>query len=148
MSFLQGQPVFAVALCISAALFAADAPPAAAAMNSASALANFRAIDTDRDAKLDRHELTVAAAKDFDRLDVDHDGYLTATELRRTRSKMLLLPFPGRFASAAAFATADTDRDDNIDKHEYEAAVVKAYLSCDSNHDGTIEVSDLRRCGR
>jgi Ca2+-binding EF-hand superfamily protein len=124
-------------------------PPsiASAQGNAANAIAGFHAIDTDGDAKLDRRELTAAAGRDFDRLDLDRDDFLTRSELAKTRSTSLLLPFPGRFGSAAAFAAADTDRDGKIDKHEYEAAVVRAYLACDRNHDGTIELSDLRHCG-
>jgi len=114
--------------------------------NAASATAGFHAIDTDGDAKLDRAELTAAAGRDFGRLDVDGDGFLTRAELAKTRSTSLLLPFPGRFSSAAAFSAADTDGDGKIDKREYEAAVVRAYLACDRNHDGTLEVSDLRHC--
>jgi Ca2+-binding EF-hand superfamily protein len=108
--------------------------------------ANFRAIDTDRDSKLDRTELRAAAGRDFDTLDVDRDGFLTGDELAKTRRKTLLLPFPGRFASAAAFTAADTDRDRKIDKGEYTTAVVRAYMRCDRNRDGTIEISDLRTC--
>jgi len=108
--------------------------------------ANFHAIDTDGDAKLDRSELSAAAGRDFARLDADRDGYLTRGELAKTRSTSLYLPFPGRFSSAAAFSAADTDGDGKIDKREYEAAVVRAYLACDRNHDGTLEVSDLRHC--
>jgi hypothetical protein len=130
---------------IAVCAFAAGAP-ANAQLHTQSAISSFHTIDTDGDAKLDRRELTAAAGRDFDTLDVDRDGYLTGSELTRTRDKRLLLPFPGRFASAAAFAAADTDRDQKIDKHEYEVAVVKAYMRCDRNRDGTIEISDLRTC--
>ena len=109
-------------------------------------IADFRTIDTDRDAKLDRHELLAAASRDFDRLDVDRDGYLTRGEIKRTHSASLLLPLPGRLSSVRTFAAADTDHDEKIDRHEYEVAIVNAYMTCDRNHDGTIKVSDLRHC--
>jgi Ca2+-binding EF-hand superfamily protein len=133
-------------LAMIAVSVAAVGARASAQPHTQSAISSFHAIDTDRDAKLDRRELTAAAGRDFDKLDVDRDGYLTGSELTRTRDKRLFLPFPGRFASAAAFAAADTDRDRKIDKHEYEVAVVKAYMRCDRNRDGTIEISDLRTC--
>ncbi len=135
--------VLAVAAALCSGLTASIAQ-----VQGASAITNFRAIDTDGDAKLNRAELTAAADRDFARLDVDHDGYLTRGELTRTGSKTLLLPFPGRFSSQAAFSAADTDHDRKIDRHEYESAVVGSYMRCDRNHDNTIELSDLRRCGR
>jgi Ca2+-binding EF-hand superfamily protein len=135
--------------CLTVAICAAAFPLVTfAQMNTATATANFHSIDTDHDAKLDRHELLTAAGRDFDRLDIDHDGYLTHRELYETRNRSLLLPFPGRFESSAAFAAADTDRDMKIDKHEYETAVVEAYMKCDRNRDETIELSDLRHCSR
>ena len=73
---------------------------------------------------------------------------MTAAELANARSDKLLLPFPGRFSTAAAFAAVDTDHDRKISEQEYETAVVRAYLACDANHDGTIELSDLRRCSK
>ncbi len=121
---------------------AADSAPA----QTQRAMSAFGAIDSDHDSKLDRGELAAAAGKDFDRLDVDRDGYLTRDELARTRSKTLLLPFPGRLSTAAAFAAADTDHDRKIDKREYQRAVVAAYMRCDRNRDGTIELSDLNHC--
>jgi hypothetical protein len=119
---------------------------AVAQPNAKSAMSNFRTIDTDGDAKLDRRELAAAARRDFDRLDIDRDGYLTRGELAQTRGKTLLLPFPGRLSTQNAFMAADTDHDRKIDRHEYEIAVVRAYMRCDRNRDSTIEVSDLRHC--
>jgi Ca2+-binding EF-hand superfamily protein len=130
-----------------AAAFAALLPVASTAQApSSSAMSGFRTIDSDHDLKLDKRELTAAAGRDFDRLDIDHDGYLTSAELKRTRDTKLLLPLPGRLSSASAFAAADTDRDNKIDKREYTHAIVQAYLACDRNADGTIEMSDLKRC--
>ncbi len=117
-------------------------------MNTSAATRSFATIDTDGDGKLNRVELNAAAGRDFDRLDVDHDHYLTASELKAAHDVKLLLPLPGRLESPAAFMAADSDHDAKIDKHEYQAAIVRAYLKCDANRDGTIELSDLRRCSR
>jgi Ca2+-binding EF-hand superfamily protein len=125
---------------------ASSAGLAPVAAQTRSAISDFHVIDTDHDRKLDRHELAAAAAHDFERLDIDHDGYLTHGELDRTRDVSLLLPVPGHLNAKLAFAAADTDRDHKIDQHEYVHAIVAAYMSCDRNHDGTIEVSDLRHC--
>jgi len=129
-----------------AVLAAPAAYPAGAQPNTANATSAFKKIDTDGDGKLDRKELTVAAGLDFDKLDVDHDGSLTLAELQKTHDRGLLLPFPKHLDTATAFAAVDTDRDHKIDKTEYETAVVNAYMSCDRNHDGTIELSDLKHC--
>lgn len=117
-----------------------------AQMQHRAATSDFRTIDTDADARLDRRELAAAAGRDFDRLDVDRDRYLTRDEVRRTHGATLLLPLPGRLSTRNAFAAADTDRDRKIDKREYVATIVRAYMRCDGNRDGTIEVSDLRHC--
>lgn len=132
---------------VATAVLALMVPVASQARAPAStAMSRFNTIDSDHDAKLDKHELTAAAGRDFGLLDVDHDGYLTSAELKRTRDMNLLLPLPGHLVAASAFAAADTDHDGRIDRREYEHAIVKAYLACDANADGTIEMSDLKHC--
>ncbi len=132
---------------VAATVLASMLPLASAAQTaSSSAMSGFRTIDSDHDAKLDKAELGAAAGRDFDRLDVDHDRYLTQAELKRVRGPKLLLPLPGHLGTASAFAAADTDHDRKIDKREYERAIVQAYLTCDRNADGTIEMSDLKYC--
>jgi|GEM_PF-3321341 len=138
--------------CIAAQLLAFAAtggmPAASAAPAQAAAhVPDMGTIDTDSDKRLDRHELGVAAALDFERLDADRDGYLTRAEFARKRNVKLLLPFPAHLGTAAVFATADADRDGKLDKREYARAVVAAYLGCDRNRGGTIAIGDLRRCG-
>ena len=62
----------------------------------------------------------------FDRLDRDHDGTLTARELR------------GRL-SAREFTAADTDKDGTLSKDEYLAVVERRFKAADTDNDGTIE---------
>ncbi len=141
--------MFSSRCALAAAVFACSSFGISVAQtDTSSAIAGFRAIDTDRDAKLDRRELAAAARLDFKHLDLHKNGFLTAAELANARSDKLLLPFPGRFSTATAFAAVDTDHDRKISEQEYETAVVRAYLACDANHDGTIELSDLRRCSK
>jgi Ca2+-binding EF-hand superfamily protein len=145
---------FAAVLALIAALMTNVRPAASAAvggalaMSTVNATSGFAAIDSDKDGKLDRAELTAAAGHDFERLDIDHDRYLTIDELKKAHAVDVLLPLPGRLEAASAFSAADTDHDQKIDKREYERAIVAAYMSCDANHDGTIEMSDLKHCSR
>jgi hypothetical protein len=86
-----------------------------------------------------------AAGRDFDRLAAGR-GALTRDQLARARGGALLLPVPARYSTAAVFKLDDTDHDAKIDKREYEHAVAAAYMRCDANRDGTIEIADLRHC--
>jgi hypothetical protein len=125
---------------------AGGSPFGAAQARAAGVMPDFGTIDTDSDKRLDRRELGVAASLDFERLDVEHHGYLTRAEFAKTRSAKLLLPFPGRVGTTAAFTAADTNRDGTVDKREYTRAVVRAYLGCDRERAGTIGIDDLRHC--
>jgi len=72
-----------LAVPLAPAIFVTSASPAFAA----SALA---ALDADKDGTVDLAEAKTAPSALFDKLDVDHDGTLTAKELRRKSGRALL----------------------------------------------------------
>jgi len=73
-----------------------------------------------------------AIAQDtFLRADTDHDGRLSVSEFMELRR--------------AIFRIADIDRDDNLTYVEYELLIVMEQVGwTDRNHDGRIELSELR----
>jgi Ca2+-binding EF-hand superfamily protein len=72
----------------------------------------------------------------FDKLDRDHDGTLSKSELR------------GKL-SAKEFTAADTDHDGTISKDEYMAEVEQRFKGADADKDGTLTPKELRsRAGR
>ena len=93
----------------------------------------FAAADKNNDNFIDPGELTASAiAQDtFLRADTDHDGRLSVSEFMELRR--------------AIFRIADIDRDDNLTDVEYELLIVMEQVGwTDRNHDGRIELSELR----
>jgi Ca2+-binding EF-hand superfamily protein len=93
----------------------------------------FHAADKNKNDFIDADELQGSAiAQDtFLRADSDHDGRLSVAEFMEVRR--------------ALFRIADIDRDDNLVYVEFELLIVMEQVGwTDRNHDGRIELSELR----
>lgn len=93
----------------------------------------FHAADKNNNNFIDASEITGGAiAQDtFLRADTDHDGRLSVGEFMALRR--------------AIFQIADIDHDDNLTYVEFELLIVMEQVGwVDANHDGRIELSELR----
>ncbi len=93
----------------------------------------FRAADKNKNDFIDPDELQASniAQDTFLRADTDHDGRLSLTEFMELRR--------------ALFHLADIDRDDHLLFVEYELFIVMEQFGWnDRNHDGIIQLSELR----
>ena len=93
----------------------------------------LHAADRNGDNFIDPTELAASgiAPETFSRADTDHDGRLSVAEFMAMRR--------------ALFEIADIDQDDNLIFVEYELLIVMESVGwTDHNHNGRIEVSELR----
>jgi len=93
----------------------------------------FRAADKNNDDFIDAAEAQASGIPQdtFLHADTDHDGRLSVGEFMELRR--------------AIFRIADIDRSDTLDRVEYELLILMEQVGwVDSNHDGRIELSELR----
>ena len=92
----------------------------------------MRALDLDRDGKLNLAEAKSAAAKHYDDLNPALDDALDREEARR------------HSLAAATFRSADTDSNGTVNKAEWLALVERRFKAADPDDDGTVSRSELR----
>jgi hypothetical protein len=107
------------------------AAPFALQARADSATHAISAWDSDHDRTLDLTEVNKAAAAEFDKLDIDHDGTLSMKEL-------------GRRVTKAEFGRADKDKDGTLDKAEYESIVAARFHAANRDKDDTLDAKELR----
>ena len=92
--------------------------------------------DTNKDGKVSKEEL-LAKQPGFDRLDTNHDGFVTEAEYDA-------LPASKNYPNVKSWmAKLDTNGDDKVSLEEWNTARVKAFEMADKNHDGFIEQSEF-----
>lgn len=97
----------------------------------------LKAADANGDGVLTRDEALAFAAQRFDRLDADHDGRLTADEVRASF----------RQKRAERWKKLDTDGDGRISKAEAQAnapRLAARFDKLDANGDGFLTPEELR----
>ncbi|WP_010216002.1 EF-hand domain-containing protein [Sphingomonas sp. PAMC 26621] len=103
--------------------------PQAAAPERAPMAGMLRA-DTNGDGKISRAEADAQAGQRFDRLDLNHDGFLAADEMTGPGARML-----GR---------ADADHDGKLSRSEYLVQAGNRFDRIDENRDGTITPAEMQ----
>ncbi len=85
------------------------------------------------DATVPRADAQAKAAREFDRLDVDHDGMLSDNELAA-----MFPAGPMRAMSGMMAHMADANGDGKISRDEFVAAALHRFDRADANHDGQL----------
>ena len=103
----------------------------------------FKALDKDGDGRISRDEAAAAPrlAQNFDKIDTNHDGYLTPDELKAAHAAM----------RQAHWARIDTDGDGKISLAEAQAnapRLAEHFDAIDTNHDGFITPDELEAAMR
>jgi Ca2+-binding EF-hand superfamily protein len=103
----------------------------------------LKALDKDGDGRISRDEAAAAPrlAQNFDKIDTDHDGYLTPDELKAAHQAM----------RQAHWAKVDTDGDGKISLAEAQAnapRLAENFDKIDTNHDGFITPDELHAAFR
>lgn len=93
-------------------------------------MAGMMRADTNGDGKISRAEADAQASQRFDRLDVNHDGFLTPDELTGPGARMI-----GR---------ADADHDGKLSRSEYLVQAGNRFDRIDANRDGQITPDEMK----
>jgi Ca2+-binding EF-hand superfamily protein len=104
----------------------------------------FRALDTNSDSRISRTEWPGDVAL-FDRLDTNHDTFLTLSELRRLNSTAGDDDDDDDDAEATAtFRKWDTNHDNQLSRSEWHGNA-KSFDRLDTNHDGFLSLDEFLR---
>jgi Ca2+-binding EF-hand superfamily protein len=100
--------------------------------------------DANHDGKITKAELTQARDHLFSRLDRNGDGYLTQDDFqRRLLSRGAGAGGDGSDRYAGMVAVLDKDGDGRISRTEFVNGPAKLFDRADTNHDGTVDGTEL-----
>lgn len=121
-------------LLVTAAVLLAATPALAQGQGrGAGMLDQLMQLDTNGDGNITHAEAEAGRAAMFDRLDTDHDGYLSEAE-RNGAGRM-----------GQQLASADTNSDGRVSRAEAMAAPYRAFDRLDSNNDNVISTAEIDR---
>ena len=94
----------------------------------------LRLMDTDKNGTVSRAEFDNFMNKEFDSLDVNHDGQLDANELARLHWNYL---------STQLLPLMDKDHSGKVSRQEFMGFMNQEFDRLDTNHDGLLDVDEL-----
>ena len=124
-------------LVLTSTAFAADARSDAVA-------AKIKAMDTNGDGMVSTVEYAAHAKSEFDAMDTDHTGLVTAAKMDIARKTTLKGTAGGQLASATIIKSMDTNGDGMLSAEEYATAAERAFNAMDTNHDGQLSADEMR----
>jgi len=108
--------------------------------------------DANQDGVATRAEAIAQADARFAQMDTDHDGRITAGEMRAYREALhdrvvasgrdVPVPPPGGRKHDGMGRRMDPNGDGSVTREEYEARALKRFDRMDANHDGTIDATE------
>ena len=108
--------------------------------------------DANRDGVATRAEAIAQADARFAQMDTDHDGRVTAGEMRAYRTAMhdrmiasgrdVPVPPPAGAEHDGMGRRMDPNGDGSVTREEFEARALKRFDRMDANHDGTIDATE------
>lgn len=120
--------------------------------------------DANQDGVATRAEAIAQADARFAQMDTDHDGRITAGEMRAYREALhdrmvasgrdVPVPPPGGRKHDGMGRRMDPNGDGSVSREEFEARALKRFDRMDANHDGTIDATEranaaeMRHVGR
>ncbi len=108
-------------------------------------------MDSDNDATVSKAEYLAYMDKQFDKLDVDHDGTLDKDELTLLRGLPTIGPEgtvnAGQHDAKQLLQAMDQDKDGTVSKPELTAYAGMVFDRLDRDHDGTLDAAELNQLG-
>jgi Ca2+-binding EF-hand superfamily protein len=95
--------------------------------------------DTNGDGVVSRAEFTAARARMFDRLDRNHDGYLSQDD----KSRFSLRQNGNRDRLQQMILMLDKDGDGRVSRDEFVNSPSLLFERADANHDGVVDAQEL-----
>lgn len=108
-------------------------PARAAPTPGGGPMAGMMRADTNGDGKISRAEADAQAGARFDRMDLNHDGFLATDEMTGPGARML--------------ARADADHDGKLSRAEYLVQAGNRFDRIDANRDGQITPDEMKAWG-
>ncbi|MBD8618124.1 EF-hand domain-containing protein [Sphingomonas sp. CFBP 13728] len=108
--------------------------------------------DANQDGVATRAEAIAQADARFAQMDTDHDGRITAGEMRAYREALhdrvvasgrdVPVPPPGGRKHDGTGRRMDPNGDGSVTREEFEARALKRFDRMDANHDGTMDATE------
>lgn len=124
--------LFVASALILAMPFGASAqqPSATPQPRGGNPMAGMARADANMDGKISRAEADAQASQRFDRLDLNHDGFLTPDEMAGPGARMM--------------TRADADHDGKLSRSEYLVQAGNRFDRIDADRDGQISAAEMK----
>jgi len=107
----------------------------------------FKSKDKNEDGKLAKNELIGFVSNDFEKLDVDKDGFLSMEELANASKFQRRMRPNGRRGERPTvdelIARMDNNKDEKLSKGEVDGPLLDGFSKIDNNNDGFLTKEEL-----
>jgi Ca2+-binding EF-hand superfamily protein len=112
-------------------------------LEDASLQAKFEKCDTNADGKISREEHTAAAKEQYEKMDADHNGYVTLNELSVTMEAKGAVKSGKMMSPAEKMKKFDSNGDQRLSADEWTSGKAQMFDKWDSDKNGSLTTSEF-----